>query len=326
MNKKSSVRIGILLLAVCASVGAAYWLLHDRAGPPAPQAQAGQPPTVAVEATQVTTGPLARELEAVGSLQSNESVIIRPEIAGRIAGIHFDEGQRVKKGDLLVSLDDSIYKAELAQAKASLRLSQKNYERAVELLSRHAGTGVARDQTLSQLEADKATVALKEAMLDKTKIEAPFDGVRGLKQVSVGDYVNVGEDVVNLESLHPLKVDCRVPAVYLRLLEVGQTLRIRVDAFPDETFTGTVYAIDPRIDVNGRAVALRATIPNEDGRLRPGLFARVTLVVDRREDAIIVPEQAIVPRGDEKFVFKVLDGKAVMSPVRTGQRREGQIG
>src|SRR3546814_12467088 len=93
-------------------------------------------------------------------------------IAGRIAGIHFDEGQRVKKGDLLVSLDDSIYKAELAQAKASLRLSEKNYERAVELLSRHAGTGVARDQTLSQLEADKATVALKEAMLDKTKIEA----------------------------------------------------------------------------------------------------------------------------------------------------------
>src|SRR3546814_3204656 len=105
-----------------------------------------------------------------------------------------------------------------------------------------------------------------------------------------------------MESLQPLKVDFRVPAVYLRLLEVGQPLRIRVDAFPDETFTGTVYAIDPRIDVNGRAVALRATIPNEDGRLRPGLFARVTLVVDRREDAIIVPEQAIVPRGDEKFV------------------------
>src|SRR3546814_8096054 len=128
-----------------------------------------------------------------------------------------------------------------------------------------------------------------------------------------------------MESLQPLKVDFRVPAVYLRLLEVGQPLRIRVDAFPDETFTGTVYAIDPRIDVNGRAVALRATIPNEDGRLRPGLFARVTLVVDRREDAIIVPEQAIVPRGDEKFVFKVLDGKAVMSPVRTGQRREGPV-
>src|SRR3546814_7845076 len=115
-------------------------------------------------------------------------------------------------------------------------------------------------------------------MLDKTKIEAPFDGVLGLKQVSVGDYINVGEDVVNLESLHPLKVDFRVTAVYLRLLEVGQNLRIRVDAFPDETFNGTVYAIDTRIDVNGRAVALRAPNPNEDGRVRPGLVDRVTRV------------------------------------------------
>jgi membrane fusion protein (multidrug efflux system) len=156
-------------------------------------------------------------------------------------------------------------------------------------------------------------------------IKAPFDGVVGLRKVSVGDFVNVGQDMVNLEQIDPLKADFRVAELYLAAVRTGQRIELRVDAFPDETFTGAVYAIDPLIDESGRSIVLRARLPNQDGRLRPGLFARVTLVLNERDDAIQVPEQALVPQGQEQFVFRVVDGKAALTKVEVGIRREGMV-
>ncbi len=316
-----------IVVAICmvAVAGGAWWYFYAEApaaGGAAQQAARGGM-EIPVETAPVTVGPIQRRLTAVGSLRSNESVIIRPEIAGRIAEFKFQEGHRVEQGRPLVVLDDTIYKAELEQVQAALELSQANYERAVDLLKRKAGTTKARDEAIAQLRVDQALLELAKAKLDKTVIKAPFDGVVGLRKVSVGDYVAVGDDIVNLEQIDPLKADFRVAEVYVGAVKPGQHLELGADAFPGEKFKGEVYAIDPLIDESGRSILLRARLPNPDGRLRPGLFVRVSLVLNERDDAIQVPEQALMPQGQDQFVFKVADGKAVLTKVEVGIRRDG---
>jgi membrane fusion protein (multidrug efflux system) len=252
-------------------------------------------------------------------------VVIRPEVAGRIAEIRFEEGHRVEQGQILVVLDDSVPRAEVEQVEAALVLSRANHERAIDLLQRGAGTTKARDETLAQLRADEAALELARARLDKTVIRAPFDGVVGLRRVSVGDFVDVGRDIVNLEQIDPLKADFRVAEVYLAAVGPGQQIELSADAFPGESFAGEVYAIDPLIDESGRSIVLRARLPNRDDRLRPGLFVRVTLVLNERDDAIQVPEQALVPQGQDQFVFRVVDGKAALTKVTAGIRRDGMV-
>ena len=279
---------------------------------------------VTVEAVVVRAEPVAEEIIVVGSLASNESVVIRPEIAGRLSRINFSEGERVKKGQLLVSLDASVQEAELKEAEAALNLSQRNFSRAEELLKTGAGAVRMRDEALGKLEADRARVALMQARLQKMLITAPFDGVLGLREVSVGAYVTPGQDIVNLENIDPVKVEFRVPETSLRIVSEGQKIRVQLDAFPGAVFNGEVYAIDPRIDAAGRSVAIRARIPNPDGKLRPGLFARVALVTAQRQ-GVMAPETAIVPRGSEQFVYRVVDGKAVMTKVKVGIRRDALV-
>lgn len=287
-------------------------------------AQQEAPPAITVEAVAVQPEQVAEEIVVVGTLASNESVIIRPEIAGRISRIAFDEGERVKKGQALVMLDASVQEAELREAEASLSVSRRNFARAEELLKKGVGTVRQRDEALGQLEADRARVALMQARLEKMTLIAPFDGVLGLREVSVGAYVTPGQNIVNLESIDPIKVEFRVPETSLRDLREGQQIKVRVDAYPNAEFSGEVYAMDPRIDAAGRSVAIRARIPNPDGKLKPGLFARVTLVTDRR-NSVVAPEAAIVPRGHDQFVFRVVDGKAALTKVQLGLRRAGRV-
>jgi membrane fusion protein (multidrug efflux system) len=146
-----------------------------------------------------------------------------------------------------------------------------------------------------------------------------------LRRVSVGEYITAGQALVNLEEIDPVKADFRVPEKFLPAIRVGQTIHIKIDAFPDETFEGKVYAIDPRLDVAGRSLLVRAILPNKDQRLRPGLFARVTVLLQLKEDALSVPEQAIVPQGDSQYVFKIVDGKVQLTKVVIGTRREGRV-
>ena len=289
-----------------------------------PNAPAAQAPAI-VEVQTVKASSLDRTIEAVGSLISNESVILTPEIAGRVTEISFEEGQEVKQGDVLVRLDDSIYKAQLAQAKAALGLSQSNYQRADELNRKKIGAISVVQETLAKRNADSAAVDLAQAQLDKTIIKAPFDGIIGLRQISVGDYVTAGQQLVNLESIDPLKVNFKISEVYLSSLKTGQAINVAIDAFPDREFTGEVYAIDPLIDTAGRTVSLRARLPNPEKIMRPGLFARVKLVVERKEGALMVDEQALNPQGNEQFVYKVVDGKAKSTKIKTGQRRGAQV-
>lgn len=318
--------IGIALV-VALAVGAGWYFMGAR-GPGstvAVNAATSANTTITVEAAPVKLTAVRRQIEAVGSLRSNESVIIRSEIAGRITEILFDEGQQLRKGVPLFRLDAAIARAQLEQAKASLVLSKANHERAEDLYRRGAGTQRARDEGVAKLHADEAAVALAQATLDKSTLVAPFDGIIGLRRVSVGDYVNPGQDLVNLENIEQLKVDFRVPEIYSMQLKVGQTVRISLDAIPKSAYEGTVYAIDPAYDPNGRAIILRARLPNRDGMLRSGMFARVTLLVDERQQAIVVPETALVPVGQNQFIYRVVDGKAVLTKIRIGQRRQGQV-
>jgi len=331
--------ISIALLG--ALVAGGYWAnqrwpggaaqLAERAGlrNPGPIAGANAansaPEATVVDARPVAIAQMRREIEAVGSLRSNESVILRTEIAGRIAEIMFDEGQRVRKGAPMVRLDAAVLRAQVEQAKASLVLSRANNERAVELFRRGAGTERARDEAVSKLQVDEAVLALSQAALGKATLLAPFDGMVGLRKVSVGDYVNPGQDLVNIEDLESLKVDFRIPEIYAMQTKVGQEVGIRLDAIPGRAFTGKVYAIDPAFDPNGRAIILRATLPNRDGILRSGMFARVALLIEQRDEAIVVPESALVPVGQDHFVFRIVDDKALLTKVKVGQRRKGQV-
>lgn len=323
----------ITALLVIVVAGAAGPLIYGRLADSAEQTRSqapgpspgAAPPPVSVEAVQVSAGTISDEITAVGTLSSNESVVIRPEIAGRISTIRMEEGRAVASGTDLITIDDALYRAELAEARAKVNLAESNYRRAVELYERRAASASQRDEALARLEIDRATLDLAQVRLEKTRILAPFAGILGLRKVSVGSYVVPGQDLVNLESINPLKVDFRIPERSLSSLRSGQRIRVRVDAFPGEEFPGEIYALDPLVDPQGRSVALRARIRNDDQKLRPGLFARVRVIVEERADALLVPEQALVPRGEERFVFRVVDGKAVLTRVDIGKRMDGNV-
>ena len=344
---RHSLRI-IALLVLAALGGGAYWYFVKQGGTmaelttllkshgvpipggdtagakPAGPPPGGMPP-MPVEAVPVRIGAVARSVTAVGSLLSNESVVVRPEIAGRIAEIAFQEGQRVTKGAILVRLDDSIARATLAQAQASIAFSRAELSRADQLVRQNTGPVRTREQAAAKLLADEATVQLAKAQLDKQVLTAPFDGVLGLRKVSVGDFVQSGKDIVNLEAIDTLKLDFRVPEMFLTAVKIGQTVKVAVDAFAGRGFDGEVYAIDPLIDVNGRAVVIRARVANPDGALRPGLFARVALTLTVVPDAVLIPEQSIVAFGKDQFVFKVVDGKVAQTKVALGERRNAEV-
>jgi len=296
--------------------------------PGSPQA-AGKPPTapapVLVEAVKVRTGTSRQTIAAVGTFRSNEAVMVRPELASRVIAFNFTEGQKVTRGQVLVKLDSSLDDAVLAQAEAALGLSKANYDRAMSLLARQAGTEKAVDEARAALRRDEAAVALGRSRVEKYTLVAPFDGVIGLRRVSVGSYLQAGADIVNLEQIDPLKVDFRVPEVFLAAVRVGQTITLAVDAYAGREFPGQVYAIDPLVDEAGRSIVVRAQVENRGNTLRPGVFARVALTLATRENALFVPEQAIVPVGDRLQVYRVVDGKSVPTFVKAGQREKGQV-
>ena len=280
---------------------------------------------VSVEVTEVKLGPISTRVSALGTLQASQSVTIQPEIAGKITRMGFREGDPVKAGAVLIELDNSILAAEKEQAETTLELAQDNYRRADILAKQGNTTARARDEASAAYHNARSAVELAKARLQKTSIAAPFDGVIGLSDVTIGRYLAIGERIVNLEAIDPLKVDFRVPELFLGSLHVGQSVSINVDAFPKQPFRGEVYAIDPLVDVEGRAVRLRARVANPDGVLRPGLFARVQLTIDQRQNAMLVPESALVPQGQDRFVYRVSEGEVSFTKVEVGERSAGQV-
>jgi membrane fusion protein (multidrug efflux system) len=288
-------------------------------------AQAGGPPFIPVNMMKVSATPVSSTVNAVGALIAEDSVVLRPEIDGRIDRLLFKEGQPVKKGATLVLLDSAEQRARLAAAQADLKLAQSRYRRSEELVAQNFISKQALDEARANLDILRARMAQEQVALSKTVLRAPFAAQAGLRQVSPGAYVNKGDDIVRLDALGNLKLEVPVPETYLPLVRIGQPITLTVDALPGQRFEGTVHAIDPVVDPVSRNVRVRARIANPKGQLKPGMFARATADLGGKTHAIMLPEQVIVPRPDGNYVFLAVNGKADLRKVTLGKREPGRV-
>jgi membrane fusion protein, multidrug efflux system len=319
MAKKTIYGVTVAVGIVAALTGA-WWLQNKTVGDPGvgstqappggaagpggprPAGGAARPP--GVEVAKVKTTQLQDDAQAVGTLKSRQSVMLRPEVAGRISQIAFSDGARVRKGQLLVQLDDTLQRAELSQAQAQVSIVRANLNRNQELLAEKFVAPRAVEESQAALQVAEAQLALAQARLGRMRIVAPFDGSVGIRNVNVGDYVKDGADLVNLEDSSSLYVDFRVPERFQGKLATGQVVKVELDALPGQAFQAKVQALDPLVDANGRSVAVRAVLPGVgNSPLRPGMFARTTTVFSVSDTALVVPEEAIVPQGGKQFVF-----------------------
>lgn len=333
MNK--STRFGVIALAVVGLLGLAYFAYSFNRAPAtvaAPGKGGGAPggaggpggPAMAVEVVSVKTSDFVDDVVAVGTLKSRESVMLRPEVAGRVASVNFKDGAIVAAGTVLVTLDAAIQEAELQQARANLALAKSSFQRNEELVGKKFLSQQALDSSAATLKVQEAAVQLADAKVAKTRIKAPFKGVLGLRNVSVGDYVKDAQDLVNIEAIDILLADFKLPETYLAQLIKGQTVEVTSDALPGERFEATLDAIDPLVDEGGRSILSRARLDNSAGKLRPGMFVRVRVLFGDRTNVLMVPEQAIVP-GAKPAVYRVVDGKAALVKVKLGVRRAAQV-
>jgi membrane fusion protein (multidrug efflux system) len=283
------------------------------------------PPSMPVKTAAVKVARAPVEAGAVGSLRADESLMIRPEIAGRIDKIAFQEGTRVRKGALLASIEAAETRALVAASSAQAKLDKQRLDRAEDLHKKGFISQQALDDARTSHARSAAKVREDEAKLAKSEVRAPFSGIAGLRQVSEGAYVAAGTDIARFEKIDQLKLDFRVPEAYLSSLKTNLPVRASVDAYSDQSFPGQIYAIEPAVDEQTRTVLVRARIANPDLKLRPGMFARVQLELGAREKALWIPEEAIVPRGQDLFVYRVVGGKADLVQVITGSRKVGEV-
>jgi membrane fusion protein (multidrug efflux system) len=332
----------LALVGVCVASGAAWWWQNKPAAssPVAPLAGpgaatgspgAGAARASAVEVAKVQTQLLVDETQAVGSLRSRQGVMLRPEVAGRVKQIFFNDGQRVRKGQLLVQFEDQLQLAQVSQARAELSIAEANHKRNQELVGQNFISKRSLDESGAALEVARAKLSLADATLQRLKVLAPFDGIAGLKQINVGDYLKDGADMVNIEDLDAVLLDFRLPERFQAKIRAGQKAQLTVDALPGRPFTAIVQAVDPLIEANGRSVGVRGCIDNRQQALRPGMFARVNAVFGSRENALVIPEEAIIPQGGRSFVVKVVAGEkpdtliSERVAVRLGLRLPGKV-
>jgi membrane fusion protein (multidrug efflux system) len=282
---------------------------------------------IVVEIAPVIVGSVTESIQAVGTLEAIASITVRPEIAGVIRRIHFRDGQTVERAVPLIELDPEELQSQVNQAQAEEKMTLVTYERLKRLNEQQEVIVPAQqiDEARMAWQAAASNSLLYAARLKKTIIRAPFSGTVGLRRVSVGDYVQPGHPIVNLEDLSTLHVDFKVAEVWLSRLRVGQQLIVMTDAFPDTTFNGHVTAIDPRVDATNRTVSVRASIPNPAGTLRPGLFVTVRLNVGVDTHALLIPEEAGFLRQDKVMVFKVEERTARLNEVTVGIRERGMV-
>lgn len=279
-----------------------------------------------------TLMPVEDLVTAVGTIQANETVNVQPEVPGIIKEILFEEGQQIEAGTLLFRMVSQRERAAVAQARAELDLAQSNLDRAHELSGNLDGTNSLKAISQQELDQLESIRDVKQAVLDaeleklaEKEIEAPISGTLGPRMVSPGQYVNAGTQLVRLVDDTQMKVTFRLPERQLGLIKHGQEGRLRVAAWPDKVFKGTVSLINPVIDPGTRTAQVRLIAPNPDRLLRPGMFARIELVVNTRPDSLVIPETALVPSLARFSVYSVEDGRAKLQPVELGVRLPGEV-
>jgi membrane fusion protein (multidrug efflux system) len=284
----------------------------------------------AVEVMPVTVMSLRETVGLVGSIAANESAELRPEIPGTIVSIHFEEGSAVKQGALLAKLDTRELEAQLAEARASFLLAEQNLQRNQLLLADEAVSKLEVDSAVSEHAKLKAAIDLLEVKLAKSSITAPFDGVAGARSLSVGDFVSSQSIITTVDDLTRLKVDMQVPERYLPNLKPGGTFTLRAaTSAPGEDVAGEVCFVSPRIDETTRSTLVKGYVTNPPPFLKPGMFANITLILRTVEDALVVPETAILStaRGTVLIAPKEKDGATIAEfvPVKTGLRVPGYV-
>ncbi|MBN2871384.1 MAG: efflux RND transporter periplasmic adaptor subunit [Halothiobacillaceae bacterium] len=293
--------------------------------PPLVHAQTDRPAT-AVIASDAERQTWSDPLEALGTVRADESVTLSATVTEIIRAVHFNDGERVEQGDLLVHLEDLEEQAELAAAQARLVEQRNVLARARDLAERNLGARAELEDARARVQQSQAEIEAAQARLADHRIHAPFDGVVGLREISPGMLVSPGTALVRLDKLDMVDVDFTVPSRYLGAISRGQTITASTDAYPDRRFSGRVTGIDNRIDPATRSIALRARIDNDDGALRPGQLMQTTLERDRRE-VVAVPESVLLPQGEQQYLF-VIDRDAMnveRREVEIGERREGWV-
>lgn len=287
---------------------------------------AEKPRGLPAEVVKIQPETLRHELQAVGTLEAWESVIIRPEQNGLITKILFNESHTVKQGDTLFELNADSYRAEVAQARARVSLSLNEFKRAEKLLKKRVGSVNDRDTTLAQLRVDEARLEVARTLLKKMSIKTPFDGVIGLRNVSPGDYVTSGQDLVQLTDISKMKVEFSLPETVLSQIKTGQIVSLNVAAYPQAKFNGEVYAISPVADARSHNIRVKAIVNNESGQLRPGLFSKISVLLSADNNALLVPEEAIIPNNGAFLVMRMDENNSVsMVPVTLGVRQGDQV-
>ena len=345
---KKLIHVLVAATGIAVASGAAWWWQNRTTAAPAaasggsaapgqapaggPRAAAGGPPSV--EVTSVRRMRLQDDAQAVGTLRSRQSVTLKPEVAGRVQRIAFADGAQVRRGQLLVQLDDTLQAAELLQAQAQLSIAQANFNRNQELVAQNFVAQRVLDESRAALQVAQAQVTLAQARQQRMRIAAPFDGTVGLRSINLGQYVQEGQDLVNLEDTSVLTVDFRLPERYQTRIAPGLPVQVQLDALPGRSWEAKVLAVDPLLDANGRSIAVRATMPSDPRKeLRPGMFARVLTVFSVDDTALVVPEEALVPQAGKQYVF-VLDEQGEGDArkrvsrrveVQTGARRGAEV-
>jgi len=267
---------------------------------------------------------LQNKIFSNGTLMSNEEVEIRSEITGKITQILFEEGKRVKKGELLVKINDAELQATLKKNKSRETLARDKEYRYRQLLEKNLTSQQEYDVALGELNSILADIEFTQAQIEKTEIRAPFDGIIGLRSVSVGSYISPQTKIATLQNINPMKVDFSVPQKYFGLIREGKTIYVRSSS-TGKVYTGKIYAVEPKIDQNTRTVQARAIIPNERGELTPGAYVEIDIVLEEFNNAILVPSETIVPDFEGEKVFVYRNGKAVPQYITTGIRTEKEV-
>jgi len=317
----------VAVVGIAAAAGAAWWF-QERSSAPSVAANATTAPnaavsgTVAVEVGKVEAVTLDDDAQAVGTVRARQGVMVRPEVSGRIVRLGFTDGQPIRRGQLLVKLDDTLQQAQLQQAQAQASIARTNLQRSRELVAQNFVSQSAVDQNAAALEVAEAQVSLMRAQLARMTIVAPFGGVAGIRNVDIGDYVKDGADVVQIEDLSSVWVDFRLPERFSASVKTAQVVDVSFDALPGRRFAGRVEALDSLIEADGRSLLVRARIDNSGGELKSGMFARTRIVFGTRANALVVPEEALVPQGGRQFVIKLVEGPTGL----VSQRLEAKIG
>jgi membrane fusion protein (multidrug efflux system) len=284
----------------------------------------GEQANLLVEAKVLQPGRLDNKLIITGTVQANESLELKSEASGKITGIYFKEGKTVRRGELLVQINDEEIVAQIDKQKHNRKLNEDNEFRQRKLLEKEAISQEEYDNALNRLNTTMADIQLLEAQLAKTKVYAPFSGVIGLRYVSEGAYISASNPIATLYSLTPAKIDFAVPGRYSTQVKAGKKIFFTIES-DTKVFEGEVYAVEPRIDQSTRTLSVRALADNTERELLPGQFVKVELILQTTIDALMVPSEAVVPELNGHKVFLARKVKAEEVKVTIGLRTEREV-